>query len=79
MPDSTTDCGNQRPAFPNPTTFPEKPVSALLPNVDPQGLLEYSVVYTDRARFRERQHQVDLARQRGTDHIGAVLDRDEAD
>jgi aspartate aminotransferase-like enzyme len=24
-------------------------VSALLPNVDPQGLLEYSVVYTDRA------------------------------
>ena len=33
----------------------------------------------DRARFRERQHQVDLARQRGTDHIGAVLDRDEAD
>ena len=32
----------------------------------------------DRARFRERQHQVDLARQRGADHIGAVLDRDEA-
>jgi aspartate aminotransferase-like enzyme len=24
-------------------------VTALLPNVDPQGLLEYSVVYTDRA------------------------------
>lgn len=32
----------------------------------------------DRARFRERQHQVELARKRGADHIGAVLDRDEA-
>lgn len=27
----------------------------------------------DRARFRERQHQVELAQKRGTDHIGAVL------
>ena len=31
----------------------------------------------DRARFRERQHQVDLARARGTDHIGAGPDLDE--
>jgi aspartate aminotransferase-like enzyme len=29
--------------------FPETNVSGLLPNVDPEGLLEYSVVYTDRA------------------------------
>ena len=28
---------------------PEKTVPSLLPNVDPKGLLEYSVVYTDRA------------------------------
>jgi len=27
----------------------EKPMSGLLPKVDPEGLLEYSVVYTDRA------------------------------
>ncbi len=39
----------EMPAFPHPQTNPEKPVTALLPNVDPQGLLEYSVVYTDRA------------------------------
>src|SRR5690606_10894315 len=30
-------------------SFPEKPMSSLLPNVDPDGLLEYSVVYSDRA------------------------------
>ena len=29
----------------------------------------------DRARFRERQHQVKLAEARGTEHIGAVLDK----
>jgi aspartate aminotransferase-like enzyme len=32
-----------------PRTLPETPVPALLPDVDPDGLLEYSVVYTDRA------------------------------
>jgi len=32
-----------------PQTTPERLVTALLPNIDPQGLLEYSVVYTDRA------------------------------
>ncbi len=37
------------PVFPHPQTNSERPVTALLPNVDPQGLLEYSVVYTDRA------------------------------
>ncbi|TKW66515.1 MAG: rhodanese-related sulfurtransferase [Paracoccus denitrificans] len=34
-------------------------------------LPEYSDA--DRTRFRERQHQVELAQARGTDHIGAVL------
>lgn len=29
----------------------------------------------DRARFRERQHQVELAEKRGTDHIGASLEK----
>ena len=37
------------PAFLQPQTNPERPVTALLPDIDPQGLLEYSVVYTDRA------------------------------
>jgi aspartate aminotransferase-like enzyme len=40
---------NAGPAFRNPETNPERIVTALLPNVDPEGLLEYSVVYTDRA------------------------------
>jgi aspartate aminotransferase-like enzyme len=35
--------------FLQPQTNPERPVTALLPDIDPQGLLEYSVVYTDRA------------------------------
>src|SRR3546814_13744035 len=29
--------------------FPENSMPGLMPNVDPDGLLEYSVVYTDRA------------------------------
>src|SRR5690606_39728592 len=29
--------------------FQEKNLPSLLPNIDPDGLLEYSVVYTDRA------------------------------
>ena len=35
--------------FLQPQTNPERTVTALLPDIDPQGLLEYSVVYTDRA------------------------------
>ena len=31
------------------TVQPEKTMPGLLPNVDPTGLLEFSVVYTDRA------------------------------
>jgi aspartate aminotransferase-like enzyme len=40
------------PLFPHPCHYPsvlELTVPGLLPDVDPEGLLEYSVVYTDRA------------------------------
>jgi len=45
-------------------------VPGLLPNVDPQGLLEYSVVYTDRAL-----NHMSLAFQGAMKEISATLKR----
>jgi aspartate aminotransferase-like enzyme len=45
----TATCRIHPPKAPSPTFEKEHTMPGLLPNVDPNGLLEFSVVYTDRA------------------------------